>query len=191
VPAPYGTWYIEAMDSHGGWVASAPDLVRFASSFNNPSASKILSANSIRITFARPGYLKEGEGARPRPKAKAKANAKAKAKQAEDNDRYYACGWEVVPVGGGKRNTFHSGYLDGTSTILVRRWDGLDWAVLFNSDDTNGDEDFADAIDSLMHDAADAVQAWPEIDLFPQLLRPRAEGEPRQANPAAKGGRSG
>ena len=26
----------------------------------------------------------------------------------------------------------HSGSLPGTSTLLVRRWDGLSWAVLFN-----------------------------------------------------------
>ena len=29
-PWPYGGWYLEAMDSHGGWIASAADLVRFA-----------------------------------------------------------------------------------------------------------------------------------------------------------------
>ena len=30
VPAPYGKYHIEAMDAHGGWIASAVDLVRFA-----------------------------------------------------------------------------------------------------------------------------------------------------------------
>ena len=34
VPSPYGTFYIEAMDSHGGWVASAIDLIRFWLSWN-------------------------------------------------------------------------------------------------------------------------------------------------------------
>ncbi|MEL6614372.1 MAG: serine hydrolase domain-containing protein, partial [Bacteroidota bacterium] len=29
VPCPYGQFYIEAMDAHGGWVSSAPDLLRF------------------------------------------------------------------------------------------------------------------------------------------------------------------
>ena len=27
---PYGTWYHEALDAHGGWIGSAVDLVRFA-----------------------------------------------------------------------------------------------------------------------------------------------------------------
>jgi N-acyl-D-amino-acid deacylase len=29
VPAPYGTSCIEAMDAHGGWIASSVDLARF------------------------------------------------------------------------------------------------------------------------------------------------------------------
>lgn len=32
VPSPYGGWHLEAMDSHGGWISSAVDLVRFAKS---------------------------------------------------------------------------------------------------------------------------------------------------------------
>jgi N-acyl-D-amino-acid deacylase len=33
VPAPDGTFYLEAMDSHGGLIASAPDLVRFGAAY--------------------------------------------------------------------------------------------------------------------------------------------------------------
>ena len=36
VAVPYGGFYLEAMDSHGGWIASAADLVRFAAAFNVP-----------------------------------------------------------------------------------------------------------------------------------------------------------
>src|SRR6202044_1462244 len=42
VPAPYGSWNHEALDSHGGWIASAGDLVRFAAAFNEPAKCKIL-----------------------------------------------------------------------------------------------------------------------------------------------------
>jgi len=31
--SPYGSFNLENMDSHGGWIASAPELVRFAASF--------------------------------------------------------------------------------------------------------------------------------------------------------------
>ncbi len=30
VPAPYGGFYVKSFDAHGGWIASAVDLVRFA-----------------------------------------------------------------------------------------------------------------------------------------------------------------
>src|SRR5262249_23747759 len=57
VPLPYGAWYLEAMDAHGGWISSAPDLVRFASAFDRPEQCPILKADSIRTMFARPAGL--------------------------------------------------------------------------------------------------------------------------------------
>ena len=64
-------------------------------------------------------------------------------------------------------NFWHTGSLPGTSTLLVRRWDGLSWAVLFNqrSEDKNLPDS---AIDPALHRAADAVKEWPAEDLFPQ-----------------------
>jgi N-acyl-D-amino-acid deacylase len=57
VPLPYGTWCLEAMDAHGGWISSAVDLVRFASAFDKPQQSRILKAASIEQIFARPDGL--------------------------------------------------------------------------------------------------------------------------------------
>jgi CubicO group peptidase (beta-lactamase class C family) len=34
VPAPDGTFYIEAMDAHGGLIASAPDVARFLNAYD-------------------------------------------------------------------------------------------------------------------------------------------------------------
>src|SRR5262249_14517976 len=53
VPLPYGSWCLEAMDAHGGWIASAVDLVRFASAFDEPGKCPILSAESVESLFAR------------------------------------------------------------------------------------------------------------------------------------------
>ncbi|HEY7326126.1 MAG TPA: serine hydrolase domain-containing protein [Gemmataceae bacterium] len=144
VPWPYGAWCLESMDSHGGWLASASDLVRFASAFYDPRRCKILSAKSIAILFARPpGAAGIDDKGKPR-------------------DAFYACGWMVRPIDdNGGRNIWHGGYLDGTSTLLVNRNDGLTWAVLFNSSKKTKKELPADAIDSLMHEAADAVEVWP------------------------------
>jgi N-acyl-D-amino-acid deacylase len=131
VPAPYGTFCLEAMDAHGGWLASAVDLVRFASSLD-----KVLNEKSLATMVARPANA----GTAP---------------------YFYGCGWMVRPVGAdGKLNTWHTGALPGTSTLLVRRHDGLVWAALFNERLKN------ESLDPALHKAADAVTEWPKGDLF-------------------------
>ena len=145
VPAQYGGMHVEAMDAHGGWIASAIDLVRFAREFDSPETCRFLSAKSITATFARPNDGKESA--------------------------YYAFGWSVRPVGeNGRANTWHTGGFAGSSTLLVRRHDGLDWAVLFNMARTAKGKYLASEIDPLVHRAADAVKFWPELDLLEAKL---------------------
>jgi N-acyl-D-amino-acid deacylase len=149
VPLAYGVWHLEAMDSHGGWISSAPGLVRFAAVFDRPDKCKILKAASIRAMFARPdglaGHTKDGQA----------------------KDVFYGCGWQVRTIGNaGKINTWHTGALDGTATILVRRFDGLCWAVLFNTRTNPKGENLSGLIDPLVHQAADQVKRWPSRNLF-------------------------
>ena len=148
VPLPYGAWYLEAMDSHGGWISTASDLVRFASAFDNPEHCKILKAASIKTMFACPeglaGHTKAGK----------------------QKDVFYACGWQVRDAGNGKVNAWHTGSLDGTATLLVRRSDGLTWAVLFNGRNNTKGVYLGGLIDPLVHEAADKVKRWPNKNLF-------------------------
>jgi N-acyl-D-amino-acid deacylase len=146
VPVQYGADNFEAYEAHGGWVASAIDLVRFAAAFDAPARCPILMEKSIAILWARPEGVAGAEKAgRPR-------------------EAYYGCGWEVRPVGKkGRVNAWHAGYIPGSEALLVRRCDGLTWAVLFNTD--GGRKSLADAIDPLVHDAADKVREWPARDL--------------------------
>ncbi len=149
VPLPDGAENIEGFEAHGGWIASAVDLVRFASAFDYGKKSPLLSAESIKEMWARPAGL---------------AGFDAKGKPL---DAYYGCGWEVRPIANTpKANTWHTGLISGTSTLLVRRFDGLNWAVLFNTDANAKGELPSDLIDGPMHDAADAVKKWPDTDLF-------------------------
>ncbi len=151
VPVAYGGWCIEAMDAHGGWIASAAELVRFSSSFDDPARCPILSEESIAEMFRRPrdtGFELDGK-----PKA-----------------AYYACGWEVRPVAGGKANTWHTGLLDGSGSLLVRRHDGLTWAVLFNSDYDPNHKFLIELIDPLLHPVADGITQWPDGREFEQGL---------------------
>ena len=60
----------------------------------------------------------------------------------------------------GKINTWHTGGLPGTSTLMVRRHDGLVWVALFN--ERLRDE----KLDPGLHRAADSVKEWPKDNLF-------------------------
>lgn len=146
VPSPYGGWNLEAMDAHGGWIASAVDLVRFASAFDEPSKCPVLNAASIKTMFAKPDYIEQFDN---------DAGRDAK------HPRHYGCGWMVRDYGDAGFNAWHTGGLDGTSTLLVRRHDGYCWAVLFNMDVTAKKNWLAGEIDPIMHRAVDAVKTWP------------------------------
>jgi len=143
VPAPYGTFHLEAMDAHGGWLASAVDLARFAAALDDPTHNPLLKPDTFATMYAPP----------PPPPWRT-ADGKLQ-------DHYYGCGWLVRPVGKeGRANYWHGGSLPGTFGWLVRRWDGVSWVVLFNQRSEQSklpDE----AIDAALHRAADAVKEWP------------------------------
>jgi N-acyl-D-amino-acid deacylase len=132
VPLPDGQFNLEGFEAHGGWIASAEDLVRFAAAFSDPAACKLLSEKSIETMWERP-KLKE-------------------------KDVYYGCGWQVRSAGKGI-NVWHNGLIPGTAALMVRRHDGLVWAVLFNASHDPDGKFMAEAIDPLVHKAADEV-AW-------------------------------
>ena len=149
VPFQYGAMNVDAFEAHGGWIASAVDLVKFASAFDEPAKCSILSEKCISEMWARPAGIagKEPDGSL--------------------KDSYYGCGWSVRPVGNkGKLNAWHTGAMCGTESLLVRRWDGLNWAVLFNTENTPSGGRLAGLIDGRMHQAADQVKDWPVPDLF-------------------------
>ncbi|HEV3385321.1 MAG TPA: serine hydrolase domain-containing protein [Gemmata sp.] len=154
VPLPNGGENQEGFEAHGGWIASPVDLVRFASAFDYDRKSPLLSDDSIKEMWARPpGPAGFGPGKKKK-------------------DAYYGCGWDVRPIGNtGKANTWHNGLIAGSSTMLVRRFDGLNWAVLFNTDANHKAEEPAGEIDEPMHEAADAVKRWPDVDLFEKFPR--------------------
>jgi N-acyl-D-amino-acid deacylase len=149
VPLPDGAGNIEGYEAHGGWVASAIDLVRFAAALDYGKKSPLLSDESIKQMWARPAGAAGNDG------------------KGEPKDSFYGCGWDVRPVGKtGRANTWHAGLIPGTSTLLVRRWDGLNWAVLFNTEANAAGKTLSGLIDGPMHTAAGAVGKWPDADLF-------------------------
>ena len=141
----YGSFNLENMDSHGGWLASAPDLARFAASFDKPDASPILSAASIETMFSLPATI-------TREKYK-------------PGEKYYACGWGVRDYGKGRRNTWHTGSLPGCHTFMARWSNGVNCVVLFNKRGDGFDE-----IDPILWNAVKSISNWPDYDLFDEML---------------------
>jgi N-acyl-D-amino-acid deacylase len=149
VPLPYGVECIETMDANGGWIASAIMLVRFADAFNDIRTSRLLDESSIRAMLARPPGPPGMENGKPA-------------------ESYYGCGWDVRPSARrpDKYTKWHGGGLAGSSTLLVARDDGINWAVVFNSDADRAGKDFSGLIDAPLHQAANRIRDWPESDLY-------------------------
>jgi CubicO group peptidase (beta-lactamase class C family) len=99
---PYGM-NVARMDSHGGWIASATDLVKFVmhvDGFNDTES--LLMPRTIQTMTS---TVTASAGSR------------------------YASGWAVNTV----PNWWHIGSLPGTTAIVVRTANGLCWAALANA----------------------------------------------------------
>jgi len=140
----YGSWFQESLDANGGWIASAPELLRFARLYDLEGDGAPLAPEWIERSFAEP------ETREPR----------------KQKVVWYAAGWQVRQLDDGVFHAWHTGSLPGTATLLVRRYDGLSWAVLFNALADDEGAYLATEIDPLVHKAAALVQKWPEFDLF-------------------------
>ena len=142
VPRPDGGFYLEAMDAHGGWVASTIDYLRFVLSVdarNDPD--DILAADTIEMMIARPTIPFWST-----------------------SPAWYAKGWQVRPSNG-DANWWHTGGLPGTTTLVVRNYGGVAWAAFFNSQPSNVDA-FVNDLDSGMWTALAGVTSWPTGDQF-------------------------
>jgi CubicO group peptidase (beta-lactamase class C family) len=110
VDAPYGSFDLENMDSHGGWVSSPRDLLAFINgvfrgTFLSSSSLSAITSNSI--SEGSPGL-------------------------------FSGLGWDLKTAGS-SFNYYHLGRLDGSTAIVVRTtWsDGSDvsWAAVMNMRD--------------------------------------------------------
>ena len=145
VPAPYGGFDLEVLDSHGGWIASPIDFLRLMLAADGRSGPPdLLAPGSIRKMIARP-KIPIWNGA----------------------DAWYAKGWSVRPFAG-DANWWHNGALPGTGTIVVRAYNGLMWAAFYNS--RPADDSFFTDMDVAMWNAVDGVTSWPSNDQFSRYV---------------------
>lgn len=144
VPWQYGGFFLEAMDSHGGWIASTIDLARFINAVDRRSTKPdILQSSTINTMVARP-TIPVWQG----------------------SSYYYTMGWLVRPAGD-DANWWHGGSLPGTMTLVVRAYHGLTWVALFNTRVQN-ESSFLNELDTGLWNAAFQVTQWPTHDLFNQ-----------------------
>lgn len=129
VYAPYGGFCLEALDANGGWLASAPELLRFTLAFADPKTCRILKPETVEEMFARPKGVD--------------------AKQT----RWHAKGWFVELVDG-KRIHFHDGAMEGTAAMVVSRPDGIAFAVLLNSKEKVGGKEPIEVLNLPLHRVA-------------------------------------
>src|SRR5262249_47252484 len=129
-------------DSHGGWLATAADLVRFSSSFDIQTNSPLLPLQWIDTMWSQPPEISGAPAT------------------------YYGAGWAVRPLGGDTYNAWHDGALDGTWSYTVRLANGFCWAAIFNRRDVVGDVPSYYNIDGEMNNAIASIAAWPDYDLF-------------------------
>ena len=139
VPVNYGAFYIEAMDSHGGWVSSSVDLLRFMAGVDGrASRPDILSAGLV---------------------AEMTSNGAA---VCANGACYYAGGWLVRPSQG-DANWWHGGSLPGTTSLLVRSYHNFSWVALFNA---RTGTSFDSELDAALWSALAQVTTFPTHDLF-------------------------
>lgn len=137
VPTPYGAWNLEAMDAHGGWLASAEDLLRLAMCFDDPAHCPVLSADSIKLMFEPPSKIKRDEDADP--------------------TFFYSLGWMNRISDNQNINRWHTGSLDGTATIMIRRHDGWNMVALLNTRSSPVSDHLGRAIDRRLHAAVNTL----------------------------------
>lgn len=123
VPRPYGTWSLEVMDAHGGWVARAQDGVRFLLSLDDFSGRGPFRQPATWAALLTPPPGMPGHDAHGQPLPVCQGP-----------------GFRLRHGPGGT-GISHSGSLSGTNAHLSRRADGLAWCLLLNQRHHLGDRE--------------------------------------------------
>jgi N-acyl-D-amino-acid deacylase len=145
-----GSTYLEALDAHGGWIASAADLVRFATAVDGQRGPALLRPETVEamITTPRPPTGVASTGI---PGVTGEVTA--------------GLGWDVIPTAGGVAWSRVGALIGSTAAWVNRRPDGVAIAFAVNSLPPDYNAFLNDAIPAL-GEAVDAVRTWPASDLF-------------------------
>jgi N-acyl-D-amino-acid deacylase len=145
-----GSTYLEALDAHGGWIASAADLVRFATAVDGQRGPALLAPQTVQamLTTPRPPTGVPSTGI---PGVTGEVTA--------------GLGWDATPIGGDVQWSRVGALMGSTAAWLARQPDGAAIAVTFNSLPPDYNAFLNEAIAALGQ-AVDAIRTWPDGDLF-------------------------
>jgi CubicO group peptidase (beta-lactamase class C family) len=133
VPIYYGGNDMELLGPAGGWVASAPELVKFMTAIDGfDGLPDILSSETI---FGMVDPSISGKS---------------------------LFGWKGIDKYG---IWWRTGYLTGSSALIVRQKDGINWVIMTNTT-TYKKSGIHRYVSAMMFGTISKVQQWPDIDLF-------------------------
>lgn len=146
VPVGYGSFYLRSLDAHGGWIASAADLVRFTLAIDGTKGEALLAPETVTAmeTTPRPPAAAAGVG---------------------NVEESLGLGWNSVQGDNGYEWS-HAGALEGSNcSWIIRKPDGTTLAFVFNTLPMDFGGFFGELLPSL-HELLDTTTEWPGTDLF-------------------------
>ena len=147
VPFAYGSFFMDAMDAHGGWIATAADLLRYATAIDGQRGTPLLQSETVDLMVNTPRPPGQGYNG------------------AANEDPATGLGWVVQPGADGLEWA-HTGALGGsTAALLLRTGTGL-WIAFVTNTLPADFVSFFDALRPALTDAATKVGTWPDHDLF-------------------------
>ena len=128
----------------GAWVMAAPDLAKYLSAFDVGTANPILSPSMTNVMWTLYDPQKSPNALR---------------------------GWWQLHLrdqdGNDQLAVEHNGGLAGTNALIVRRADGLSFALVLNRDTRDGL--YGGVQGAALNAIANQITAWPTQDLFPSM----------------------
>lgn len=133
VPIYYGGNNIELLGPAGGWVASAPELIKFMTAIDGFSDQPDILRPLTILQMSNPDAAGSG-----------------------------LFGWRGSDNYG---TWWRTGYLTGSSALIVRQGDGVNWVVMMNTS-TLKHSRIHRYVSGMMFSAVNRVHQWPSVDLF-------------------------
>jgi CubicO group peptidase (beta-lactamase class C family) len=137
------------LDATGGWYASALDMIRFLTALDGTRGKPLLAEKTFRLMTEPP----------PKPVEPFK------------DGTHIGLGWDSVQTQDKRFGYFKSGSNPGARAFMKRRFDGVNWVLLFNASmefDAQDVDQLSRTVRPVL-DKLDALDKLPDVDLFKEF----------------------